>query len=57
VFECDSKIVFGVINNIGELSITIANIILEIQQKLRDFRMVQVCHVKRQGNRLAHVLT
>ena len=47
VFECDSKIVSDAVNNIGEPPITIAKIILGIQQKMREFKMVQVCHVKR----------
>lgn len=29
-----------------------ANIIMGIQQKLREFRMAQLCHVKCQDNRL-----
>ena len=56
VFECDSKIVSNAVNNIGKPSITIAKIILGIQQKMQEYRMVQVCHVKQWGNRLAHVL-
>ena len=43
-----------ILNDIGESLITIAtsliiiaNIILGIQQKMREFRMVQLCHVKR----------
>lgn len=56
VFECDSKIVSDTVNNIDEPPITIANIILGIQQKMREFKMVQVCHVKRQENRPAHLL-
>ena len=56
VFECDSKIVSNAVNNIGEPQIIIAKIIFGIQQKMWVFRMVQVCHVKRQRNWLAHVL-
>jgi len=55
-FECDSKIVSDAVKNIGEPSITIAKIILGIRQKMREFRMVQVCHVKQQGNRPTHEL-
>ena len=35
---------------------TICNIIEGIQQKLEDFRSMQVNHVKREGNCLAHNL-
>ena len=36
--------------------VTVANIIKGIQQKLQEFRMVQVCYVRRQTNKPAHVL-
>ena len=50
VFECDCRIVFKALTNNSELLVTVANIIMTIQQKLQEFRMVQVCHVKQQGN-------
>ena len=40
----------------SEPPVGIATIIEGIHQKLQDFRQVQFSHVKRQGNRPAHIL-
>ena len=47
---------FLAINGTSEPSVTIANIVMGIQQKMQEFRTVQLCHVKHQGNRPAHIL-
>lgn len=56
VFECDSKVVSDSINDYCEWPATIGNIIDGIKHKLKDFRQILVSHVRRQGNRPAHLL-
>ena len=56
VFECDSKVVSDSINRYCESPTTINNIIDGIRYKLKDFQQVLVSHVRRQGNRPAHLL-
>ena len=56
VFESNSKIIIAALQEVGKPLTTISNIIEGIRQKLQDFRRVQVNHVKREGNRLAHNL-
>ena len=52
----DSKIISGAILGNATPPIIIANVILGIQQQLQVFQMVQVSHVKRQGNKPTHIL-
>ena len=56
IFECDSLIIFNVVSGNIELPTTVSNIILGIFQRTRDFRIVQFCHERQQGNQYAHVL-
>lgn len=43
-------------NRASESLAVIDNIIERIQQKLQGFKMVQISHVRRQGNRPMHIL-
>ena len=36
--------------------VVVSNILVGIAYKLQDFRSAHVSHVKRQGNKLAHIL-
>ena len=56
MFESDSKIISGAVLGNTTPPITVANVILGIQQQLQVFRMVHVSHVKWQGNKPAHIL-
>ena len=56
VFESDSKIVCNALLGLSEPPVVIANIIEGIQHYLRDFRQFPVSHIRRQGNRPAHIL-
>ena len=49
-------IVSEAVNKSCEPPITIRNIVEEIQFKLKDFRRVQVSHIRKQGNHPAHIL-
>jgi len=46
IFECDFKIIFNALKGNNDPLVTVANIIKGIQQKLQEFRMVQVCYVR-----------
>ena len=56
VLKSDSKIVVDTLIGISEAPVAIDNIIGKISAKLQDFRCVEISHVKRNGNRLAHLL-
>ena len=56
MFECDSLIVAEALNRTSEAPATISNIIDGIQLQMNNFRDTKVVHVKRQGNRSAHLL-
>ena len=56
VFESNSKIIIVALQEVSKPLTIICNIIEGIQQKLQDFRRVQVNHVKREGNRPTHNL-
>ena len=56
MFECDSQIIAKAVNGSCEPPITIRNIVEGIQLKIKDFRGVQVSHIRRQGNHPAHIL-
>ena len=56
VFKSDSKIIIDALQEVSEALTTICNIIEGIQQKLQDFRSMQVNHVKWEGNRPPHNL-
>ena len=54
--ESDSKIVVDALIGTSEAPVAIDNIIGGMSAKLQDFRFVKIFHVKRDGNRLAHLL-
>ena len=56
VLKSDSKIVVDTLIGISEAPVAIDNIIGKISAKLQDFRCVEISHVKRNGNRLTHLL-
>ena len=56
VFECDSKIVADALLGLCTPPVVISNILVKIAHKLQDFQSTHVSHVKRQGNKLAHIL-
>ena len=56
ILECDSKIVFDALLGLCTSPIIISNILAEIYHQLQDFRMAQVSHVRRQGNKSTHIL-
>ena len=56
-FECNSMIVAEVLLGHGDdPPMAIRNIIEGIRHKLQDFQQFQIAYIKRQGNRLAHLL-
>ena len=56
VVESDSKIVADTLQGLCTPPVVVSNILYGVTYKLQDFRSVQVSHVKRQGNKLAHLL-
>lgn len=56
VMGSDSMIVIDALMGSSDPQAIIANFIEGTWQKLQDFRIVQLSHIKRQGNRPAHVL-
>ena len=56
VFKSDSKVIIDALEEVNEALTTICNIIEGIQQKLQDFRSMQVNRVKWEGNRPPHNL-
>ena len=52
----EEGVLIDALREVSEALTTICNIIEGIQQKLEDFRSMQVNHVKREGNRQAHTL-
>ena len=56
MFESDSKIVSNAVLGNTTPPIAIANVIMGIQQQLKEFRIAQVSYVKRQGNKSARIL-
>ena len=56
ILERDFKIVSEAVNGSNVPLVSIRNIIEGIHLKLREFRKVQVSHVKRQGNCPAYLL-
>ncbi|KAL0005298.1 hypothetical protein SO802_012859 [Lithocarpus litseifolius] len=57
IFECDSKIISDALLGLCTPPMIISNILARVSLKFQDFRLAQVSHVRRQGNRLAHILT
>ena len=55
-FECDSKMIVDAMLGASCPQASIYNIILGIGQKVQAFRSFQFSHVKRTGNRPAHIL-
>ena len=56
VFETDSSMVTEALNGSTTPPVTIANLIVDTQHRLQDFRMTHLQHVKRQGNKPAYFL-
>ena len=56
VLESDSKVVVDALIGTSEVLVAIENIIGGIRAKLQDFRCVEISHVKRDDNCLAHLL-
>ena len=56
-FECDSQLVVDAVVGVTSPQVTIINIIAGICDRLQVFRLVQVSHVKREGNWPTHILT
>ena len=56
IFECDSKIVFDALLGLCSPPVSISNILASVSQKLHDFRLAQVSHVRWQDYRPAHIL-
>ena len=56
IFECDSKIVSDALLGLCTPPIIISNILARVSLKFQDFRLAQVSHIRRQGNRSAHIL-
>ncbi|KAL0005281.1 hypothetical protein SO802_012842 [Lithocarpus litseifolius] len=57
IFECDSKIISDALLGLCTPPMIISNILARVSLKFQDFGLAQVSHVRRQGNRLAHILT
>ena len=55
-FECDSLVVCDAVRGLSTPLAGISNIVSSMCLKLQDFHLVQVSHVKRSGNRPAHIL-
>ena len=55
-FECDSKMIVDVVLGVSCPQASIYNIITGIGYKVQAFKSFQFSHVKRTGNRLAHIL-
>ncbi|KAL0017168.1 hypothetical protein SO802_004237 [Lithocarpus litseifolius] len=56
VLECDSKIMSNALLGLCTSLIIISNILAGVYHQLQDFRVAQVSHVRRQGNKPAHIL-
>ena len=56
VVESDSKIVVDTLLGLCTPPMVVLNVLTGIAYKLQDFRSIQVSHVKRQANKLAHLL-
>ena len=56
IFECNSELVFWVLNGTSTPLLAISNIISACLIRLQDFRAVQFSHVRCQGNRPTHIL-
>ena len=56
VLESDSKIVVDALIGTSEAPVAIDNIIGGIGAKLKNFRCVEISHIKWDGNRPAHLL-
>ena len=56
IFECDSNIVFDALLGLCTPPMIISNILARVSLKFQDFQLVQVSHVRHQGNRSAHIL-
>ena len=55
-FECDSKMIVDAMLGVSCPQASIYNIITGIGQKVQAFKSFQFSHVKRTGNRPAHIL-
>ena len=56
IFKCDSKIVADTLLGLFTLHVVVSNILVGVAHKIQDFQSLCMSHVKRQGNKLAHIL-
>ena len=56
IFECDFKIMSNALLGLCTSPMIISNILTGVYHQLQDFRVAQVSHVRRQGNKPAHIL-
>ena len=56
VFESDAQIVTNAMLRLTDAPSSIANIVAGAVSHLHKFRSVQLCHVPRTGNKVAHTL-
>ena len=56
IFETDSHVIFTTLSGSTIPLATVIDVLESIQQKLHEFRRVNVQHVRRQGNKSAHAL-
>ena len=57
IFEGDSCIMSHALSRSASPPISIANIISDTHHKMQEFKSLQMGHMKRLGNKLAHTLT
>ena len=55
-FKCDSKIVADTLLGLFTLNVVVSNILVGVAHKIQDFQSLRMSHVKRQGNKLVHIL-
>ena len=56
IVEGDFKIVTGTVLGLYIPSVVVFNVLVGLAHMLKDFRSVQISHVKSQDNKLAHLL-
>lgn len=56
IFKCDSKIVADTLLGHCTLRVVVSNILVGVAHKIQDFQSICMSHVKRQGNKSAHIL-
>lgn len=56
VFKCDLEVLHGALTRANTPVVAIVNVISLCLLRLQDFGSVKLLHVRRQGNKLAHIL-